>query len=282
MARDSLSIDRALSLSGVPETMLWTLHNRAHEAMRRDGFLIDPEAVRIYRAIPYDYARRFGPADPSHAMRSRLFDRRVRPWLLGHPGGTVVELACGLETAFQRCDDGDVRWLCVDVPEALDVRQRFLPPRPRCRFVAKSALDTSWMDDVDASNGVFVTAQGLLMYFDEADVRRLIAEICERFPGVELMFDTIPRWFSRKTLKGFAKTRHYTAPRMPWGIDCDEIEPTLRGFSSRIDEVTIVPYGAERGALGLLLKVLSRLPWLRNVLPSIVHLRTSPLQRSNW
>jgi O-methyltransferase involved in polyketide biosynthesis len=278
MAHELFRIDPALSLSGVPQTMLWTLHNRANEAMRRDGLLIDPEAVRIYRAIPYDYAHRFGKADQSHAMRSRIFDRTVRPWLLGHPGGTVIELACGLETAFQRCDDGDVRWLCVDVPEALDVRERFLPPRPRCRFVRKSALDLSWMDEVDPSHGVFVTAQGLLMYFDEADVRRLLVAICERFPGAELMFDTIPRWFSQKTLKGFAKTRHYTAPPMPWGIDRDEIEPLLRGWSSTIDEVKIVSYGAQRGLSGALLKLLSGLPRLRNIPPAIVHVRTRYLR----
>ena len=35
-----------VSLSDVPETMLWTLHNRATEAKRTDSFLLDPEAER--------------------------------------------------------------------------------------------------------------------------------------------------------------------------------------------------------------------------------------------
>jgi O-methyltransferase involved in polyketide biosynthesis len=206
-----------VALSGVPETTLWTLHNRASEARRRDTFLPDPDCVRVYESIAYDFVRRFGRPDGSHPMRSRIFDDVVRPWMASHPGGSVVELGAGLETQFHRCDDGRVQWLCVDVPEGIEVRGRFLPASARCLHVGRSALDLAWMEDVDPARGVFVTAQGLFMYFDPSLVERLLQAIVHRFQGVELMFDTIPRWFSRKTLTGFAKTRHYTAPPMPWG-----------------------------------------------------------------
>lgn len=262
-------------LSGIPETMLWTLHNRASEAVRPDAFLDDPEAVRIYRSISYDYERSFGKPNESHAMRSRLFDRAVRPWIMEHPGGTVVELACGLETQFHRCDDGDVQWRCVDLPEALEVRARFLPAGPRCRFIRKSALDFTWMDQVDPRRGLFVTAQGLFMYFEEREVRSLLQALFERFPGVELMFDAIPVWFSQKTLRGFQKTKFYRAPRMPWGIDHDAIEPTLRGWSRRVSRVSVEPYGVKRSLPGLALRLFSHLPKVRNWAPTVVRVSTS-------
>lgn len=264
------------ALSGVPETMLWTLHNRASEALRPDGVLRDPDAVRIYRAIDYNYRRRFGKPDGSHGIRSRVFDDALRPWLALHPGATVVELACGLETQFQRCDDGRVQWLCVDVPEAIALRERFLPPSARCRSLAMSALDLRWMDEVDAARNVFITAQGLLMYFEEADVERLLRAIGERFAAAELMFDAIPRWFSRKTLKGFHKTKHYRTPPMPWGIDRHEIEPTLKRWLPRAERVTLVPFGYLRGWPGLLLPIASRTPGLRNLLPSVVRVSLRP------
>jgi O-methyltransferase involved in polyketide biosynthesis len=68
----------AVNLTGVPETMLWTLHNRASEAKRADSYLHDPECVRVYEAIDYDYSRNFGRPDDSHPMRSKLFDEAVR------------------------------------------------------------------------------------------------------------------------------------------------------------------------------------------------------------
>lgn len=266
----------SVNLTGVPETMLWTLHNRASEARRPDGFLRDLDCVRVADAIDYDYVRSFGKPDGSHALRSRVFDDAVRPWMASHPGGAVVELAAGLETQFQRVDDGRVRWYCVDLPEALAVRERFLPPSERCRFIARSALDLGWMDEVDGSRGVFITAQGLLMYFSEADVRRLLTAVFERFPGVELMFDTIPEWFSRLTLKGLSLTKHYQAPPMPWGVSRARLGPLLRGWSPRVTRVAFAPYRYPRGAWLRFLRVGSRVPGLRDALPAMVHVTTAP------
>lgn len=268
----------AVNLTGVPETTLWTLHNRASEARRPDGLLRDPDCLRIYDAIDYDFARSFGKPDASHPMRSRLFDEALQPWLARHPGGTVVELGAGLETQFQRCDDGKVRWLCVDVPETIEVRERFLPPSERCRSVRKSALDLSWLDEVDASRGVFVTAQGLFMYFEERDVQRLVVAMVERFPDMELMFDTIPPWFSRMTTRagGYKKTKHYAAPIMPWGVTRGRIEPLLKSWSPRIASVSTQNYGiAARGFNHMLLRTFSSVPGLRNLPPVIARVETT-------
>lgn len=263
-----------IRLEGIPETMLWTLHNRAQEAKRPNGILRDPDAIRVYDSIPYEYSRYFGRPDGTHASRSRIFDDALRPWLAKHPGGAVVELACGLETQFHRCDEGTVRWYCVDVPEAIAVRERFLPAQARCRHLPLSALDLSWMDEVDPSRGLFVTAQGLLMYFHEAEVRRLVTAILAGFPGAVLMFDVIPPWFSRLTLAGFWKTQHYQAPPMPWGILRGEIEPTLRAWSPAVREVALTSFGDLRGLRGRLLPFMARTPVLRDLLPCIVTVRT--------
>jgi O-methyltransferase involved in polyketide biosynthesis len=55
------------------------------------------------------------------------------------------------------------------------VRRRLLPAEPRVRTLACSALDEGWMDEVDTARGVLLTAQGLLMYLQPAEVHRLVA-----------------------------------------------------------------------------------------------------------
>lgn len=255
------------NLTGVPETMLWTLHNRASES-KRAGILHDPDAERIYDAIDYDYERNFGKPDGAHAMRSKIFDEALRPWLTEHPEGTVVELGAGLETQFQRCDNGTVNWWCVDVPEAIEVRERFLPATERCRHLAVSALDESWLDEV-GDGPVFVTAQGLFMYFEEAQVRELVTAVFDRFDDASLMFDTIPPWFASQTQKGFGKTKHYTAPRMPWGIKRDDLAPLLRRGSPRVRTVETLSYGGTAWFFRLLLPVVGDAPVLRNMGPTI-------------
>jgi O-methyltransferase involved in polyketide biosynthesis len=254
--------------------MLWTLHNRASEALRADGWLRDAEAVRVYRAIPCDYERRFGRPDASHADRSLTFDEVVRDWMAEHPGGVVVELGCGLETQFQRIDDGRVHWICVDVPEAIAVRERYLPPGERCRYIALSALDPAWMDEVSAGHPLFVTAQGLFMYFAATDVRDLLGAVTERFADVEVMFDVIPPWLSRKSLKGWWKTRQYRTPPMPWGVRRGAIEPLLRAWCPQATTVRLLPLRRLRGLPWALFPALAAVPGLREQLPWIVHLIT--------
>ncbi|WP_207004235.1 class I SAM-dependent methyltransferase [Trinickia mobilis] len=276
---------RSVVLSGIPETMLWTLYNRACEAQRPRPLLVDPEAIRIFRSIEYDYARRFGTADRSHAVRSRVFDDVLKPWLARHPEGVVIELGCGLETQFQRCDNGRVRWVCVDVPEAIAVRERFLPESERCRYVRKSVLDLSWMTEVDhfaaaqpegrtpPAGPVFVTAQGLFMYLREAEVKTVIGAIAGHFRQAELLFDAIPHWYSRKTLRGLQKTLDYRVPPMPWSINRDEIE-RLRDWGPHVAAVEAVPWNYFSGFGWTLLRAAMRLPGLRNAAPSAVRIQS--------
>ncbi|MFT4171697.1 MAG: class I SAM-dependent methyltransferase [Rhodocyclaceae bacterium] len=264
------------NLTDVPETMLWTLHNRASESMRPDAMMKDPDAERIYRTIQYDYVRSFGPPDASHAVRSMIFDEAVAPWMQTHPGGTVVELGCGLETQFQRLDDGEVNWLCVDVPPAIDIRERFLAPSARCRHIRLDAFDPAWLDEVDPSRGVFVTAQGLFMYFDEARIRELILTIIARLPGVEIMFDTIPPWFSQKTLQGYWRTPHYRSPPMPWGVVLWDVPALVRGWSDKVRHVELLPYRRFRTFPSVMVPLFARLPILRRHIPGNVRVYTRP------
>jgi O-methyltransferase involved in polyketide biosynthesis len=66
----------------------------------------------------------------------------------------VVALGEGLETQFWRVDNGCVRWLTVDLPEVIELRQRLLPEDARRQEVGCSVLERSWMDEVDDPSGV--------------------------------------------------------------------------------------------------------------------------------
>jgi O-methyltransferase involved in polyketide biosynthesis len=120
------------------------------------------------------------------------FDAAVRRFLGSHPAGTVVALGEGLETQFWRLDNGQVRWLTVDVPETMDLRHRVLTDGPRQSSHRGSALDLDWLDRLDPTDPILVTAQGLLPYFQRDQVHDLIAGIAERLPGSLLVFDAVP------------------------------------------------------------------------------------------
>ena len=144
------------TLDGVSATTLWTLHNRGTEAKRSDGVIRDPWAVTLFDAIDYDY-RKFGKPNQSHGLRARAFDAAARDYLTTHPKTSVVALAEGLQTSFWRLDRAGVAdeltWYSVDLPPVMALREKLLPRDDRIVELAQSALDRSWMDRVDGSNG---------------------------------------------------------------------------------------------------------------------------------
>jgi O-methyltransferase involved in polyketide biosynthesis len=260
----------APGLTGVSETMLWSLHNRACETKLPDGVLADPVAAAIHARIDYDFGRHFGTPGGSLAARAAAIDTVLRAWLVNHPDGLVVSLGEGLETQASRVDNGRMRWLSVDLPGAIALREKFLPPTSRFRHLAVSALDPAWMEAVDTAD-VFVIAQGLLMYLPPALVRDLFTNIANRLPGAEMVFDAVPRWFSRLTLQGLQQTPHYRLPPMPWGIDRDEIEDTLRRWHPGLAAFGFLDYRAPRGMQRLLADMVAWMPVFRHEVPSLLH-----------
>ncbi len=269
-----------VALTGVPETLLWTLYHRALEAGRPDPVLVDPMAVDLVESIDYPFQRHFGAnagLGQGQALRARRFDIEVHRFLAQHPDGTVVALGEGLETQFWRVDNGRVHWLSVDLPETIEVRQRLLPAAPRLGTYAGAAQDGGWTERVDASRGVLITAQGLLMYLRPGQVRRLIADCAERFPGGALIFDAVPRWFSAETINGqLGKGQPYRPPPMPWALDPGQ-QPQIRDVHPNIVEVRDLPLPPGRGLLyGVLAPRLNLIPIVRAHRPSIVLVRFGP------
>jgi O-methyltransferase involved in polyketide biosynthesis len=271
MSANEVNDGIAPGLVGVSETMLWALHNRACEAKRHNTVLVDPDSIRIHEAIDYDFARHFGNPEGSLAVRAAEIDLVLRKWLERHPDGFVVSLGEGLETQVRRVDNGRLSWLSVDLPDAIGLRERFIAPTERFRHISVSALDPAWMDLVDPSLGVFIVAQGLLMYLEPEKVRQLLSDIASRFPGAEMVFDVVPRWFSRLTLWGLNQTPHYRLPPMPWGINHNEVEPTLRKWHPGLGDFAFLNYRVLRGLPSLFARIMHVIPVFRHEVPSLVH-----------
>ena len=259
-------------LDGVSATTLWTLHNRASEAKRSDGVIRDPWAVTLFDAIEYDY-RKFGKPNQSHALRAVAFDAAARAYLRAHPTASVVALAEGLQTSFWRLDRtgvaNELTWYSVDLPPVMALREQLLPHDDRIVALAQSALDRSWMDGIDAPDGVFITAEGLLMYLDPTDALGLIRDCVAHFPHGQLMFDSVPHWVSRRTQKGLKLSARYTTPRMPFSLTADEgvaLARHIPGVRSARD----IPLPPGRGLWKLMASpALDRVPALRRARPSI-------------
>ncbi|MCV7259776.1 class I SAM-dependent methyltransferase [Mycobacterium shimoidei] len=215
------SAPQSPTLTGVSETALLTLRARAREAAHGEGIIEDPMAITLINSIDFDFAK-FGPTRQDIALRALAFDTHTRRYLDRHPAATVVALAEGLQTSFWRLDraipDVQFHWLTVDLPPIIDLRARLLPESPRISVCAQSVLDYSWTERVDPSHGVFITAEGLLMYLQPEEALGLIAECARKFPGGQMLFDLPPVLLARLVRRGHPTSFRYRVPPMPFSM----------------------------------------------------------------
>ena len=237
------------ALAGVSETALMTLAGRAHQAELPDAIISDPMAIELRDAFDVDYSK-FGRRGQEMALRSLAADRCTLDYLRIHPRATVVALAEGFQTSFWRLDaamaDPQFRWLSVDLPPVIALREKLLPASPRITNLAQSALDFSWMDCVDTSDGVFITAEGLLMYLQPDESMSLITECAKRFPGGRMFFDLPPTILKKVAPNGLRASKHYRVPPMPFSLSIDQLR-ALIGKMPGLTAVQDVPMPAGRG-----------------------------------
>lgn len=274
---------KEIDLNHVPETMLWTLHNRAVEAKRKDSILHDPKCIEIFESIDYDYEKKFGKAEPSHAVRSRVFDNAVHRFVRENPQGIIINLGEGLETQrFRITTDSSIHWYSVDLPESIATRERFITPDEHHRHIAKSALDTDWLDEIPSNRPVLVTAQGLFMYFTQREVGELIRSMATRWPGMWLIFDHIPDWLSRKagSEEGWHLTPHYRVPPMPWGIAPSKVPNFVASWAGSTqgyeNPLRTQMHYRPRGPAKLFMSVFMNTPGLREFAPGVCKIRLRP------
>jgi hypothetical protein len=97
----------------------------------------------------------------------------------------------------------------------------------------------------------------------------VIRDCAARFPGGRMMFDSIPRWFSKRTLTGVKLSDRYIAPAMPFGLTADEalaLAGTIPGVRASCD----VPWPPGRGWWRLAAwPALDRIGLHRRIRPSV-------------
>jgi len=189
------------SLRGVSETSPITLYLRATESTRPDALIKDEKAEALMKKISDDGLYDFGRMKSLHLseanklviiLRNREFDRYARAFLARCPNSLVVHIGCGLDTRFERVDNGQVEWYDLDLPDVIELRRKLSGGEgQRYHLLSSSILENAWLDTVSAQGQrpFLFLAEGVFMYFEGAQVKSLVLTLCDRFPGAELVFD---------------------------------------------------------------------------------------------
>lgn len=230
------------NLSGTQETLLSILLCRAFDAKSANPILNDQYAARIIDQLDYDFAR-LGSVDKKAAImsvRAKWLDRWVADFLQQarqqQQPVTVLHLATGLDTRALRlqevCENRDggkdplVRWVDVDLPDVVEVRQKLGLPEPEAgriqyELVGADVTSENWLSGLNLprDRATFIVFEGLTMYLQPAQGRTLIETLTGYFVGggSQMAFDCV-NWVtiaSQKLEPMLAKT----GSRFIWAVN---------------------------------------------------------------
>ncbi|KAM7213373.1 S-adenosyl-L-methionine-dependent methyltransferase [Rhypophila decipiens] len=253
------------SLTGTPATALIAVYGRHLESQlppeRR--LLNDTYATEIVSRIDYPFSQlRVGGGTVVYlGMRGAHLDGWVSDFIKRNPaprGCTVVNLACGLDSRALRlltipaADDIKVRWIDVDLPEVVELREQVVPFPPLSSYsfstdqpegskqqgereaiagleytllpgsVTNHQLITSLPND----RPTIIVMEGLSAYLQPEEGQAMISNICSHFSSTqssgtvgenEMIFEAINGFtLALQGLLGYLKK---TEAAVYWGID---------------------------------------------------------------
>lgn len=214
MLRDGVEMGKYhIEKNTVQETLIIPLYGRKVCSERFPELFKDNEAERICNMLDYDFAEKgkrmesgvglFGAIEV--AQRQYDIACEVKEYLNNHPNAAVVNLGCGLDNTFRKCDNGICFGYNIDMPDVTTIRNEILPAGEREKNLGYNLNDDRWMDEIPGEDGAVFYASGVFYYFRTETVKTMFSKMAKRFPGAVIVFDACNKRGAKMMTKTWLK-----------------------------------------------------------------------------
>ena len=240
-------------LGVVEDTLFVPMLGRIYAAEHCPQILYDKKALEVKNSLPLNMIEQNMQNQYTllaSASRSANMDRITRAFLELRPAGVIVQLCCGLETTYHRCDNGKTHWYAVDLPHVIEYRRDLLPEPERELYISGDAFAKDWIkkvrnDVLDAP--ILVTAGGLFHYFEEHKVIALLRMIGQ-FGNMEVVFDTVNRKGMAMMQKKYMRQVGHADAQMFFYVDAvEELAAKIGGNAKVIADEPYYRYIPKNG-----------------------------------
>ena len=215
--------NKEINLGAVQKTLLLPLWSRAFETQKNKSLLVDKTAVNIIQNMEYDFSIFERIQDPLSRIawiaRSLYFDSVILSFLKQNPDGTIINAGCGLDTTFDRIDNGKAYWYEIDLSDVIELRKKYIKENEHRIIIADSILSNDWCGKIKHNKRILVLFAGLLYYFNENDVKKIFTNISEHLGSCEIVFDySSPKGVEVANKKVLEKSGMSNSVKLLWGI----------------------------------------------------------------
>tara|TARA_Y100001954_G_scaffold141235_2_gene150511 strand:+ start:10827 stop:11651 length:825 start_codon:yes stop_codon:yes gene_type:complete len=190
-------------LEKVPKTLLLTLKAKFEASIDPSLSYSDSYIETIYRLIndPIKKTHLFFLLKKGIILRTKGIDYLLKKEILEREeGSTVINLACGLDTRFERMREKFQfqKWFDCDLPQVIEVRKLFFEESLENKMTAFDILDESWPLNFKGVNDPIIIIEGLTMYLDEEKIKKFFSILNKYFSHYSLILDFMSPFLIKK------------------------------------------------------------------------------------
>lgn len=177
-------------MNEVNKTLFIPLYGKA--LISRQGIIItDKKAEEIWEkeAFPLKGKSKSKWLAYYMAMRARVFDDWTDRTIQQCPESLVLHIGCGLDDRHDRVRGNYAQWIDVDLPEVISVRQRYFQESSVYHMIGMDAAKPDGIKGFPPANCVIVILEGISMYLQNSELKRLLETLQEKYPEVHILMD---------------------------------------------------------------------------------------------
>ncbi len=216
----------AIQLDNVSETLWIPLFGKAIESKRPYRLINDKKAVEIANKAceidPTLHKWWKGLSLESQALmiwRNEAIDKFVNDFISKFPNGTIVNLGAGLCTRYERLNNDKITWIELDLPQVKEVWNLFNEETTKHQYWTDNIFEEKWIQKIKqiSSHNVLFIAEGLFMYFSEAEVKSIFKMIISNLSNSFMILEGYSKFVLKRPHPDVRKTEAKKF-KNPWGI----------------------------------------------------------------
>ena len=190
-------------LEKVPKTLLLTLKAKFEASIDPSLSYSDSYIETIYKLIndPIKKTHLFFLLKKGIILRTKGIDYLLKKEIREREeGSTVINLACGLDTRFERMREKFQfqNWFDCDLPQVIEVRKLFFEESLENKMTAFDILENSWPLNFKGVNDPIIIVEGLTMYLDEEKIKKFFSILNKSFSHYSIILDFMSPFFIKK------------------------------------------------------------------------------------
>lgn len=225
-------------MDNVSKTLYIPLYGKA--LVSKKGIILsDPHAEAIWKEEGFTLRGKSASKWLAYymGMRSSTFDRWTKAQMARDPEAVVLHLGCGMDSRAFRLGDYKNHWYDVDFHEVIAERRRYFRDSEQYHLIPADLRRSEWLQTLPGSNAI-VVMEGVSMYLEPRELKKLLTDISNHFAGVKLLVDCYTP-FAAKASKYKNPINDVGVSRV-WGLD-DPANLTGTTGLSFVSEHTMTP-----------------------------------------